>query len=563
MKPIKLLMQKLSKFAGLMACCLLLLSCSSGGADSPASVSSSKNITSFSINGVYASIVSTNIALTLPNGTSLNPLIAAFITTGQSVKVGNVTQVSGTTPNNFNSTLTYTVTAADSSIKNYLVTVTAASGTLPDGVTLRQIDGGTAYYSSYTNGAPLDSIYPVGAWMELPISASDVATDVDAGLNVYFNLAGSPGSPGNLRVDYNIIRNGGMLVIAPDTSSNTGVETVGWFGVDEADMTYGPGIDAWRGSAWEATNHTTWGACNPSQEVGGQCGYTVTEWFMNQLPSLGVSDGRLWYNGHGKGVLFWETDNQAALFVNQYTDIACADSYWFTDSDLNEASQGGCRLLPLSYECQHWTRISNAQRKLAANYAYNIQRINALLSTPHSKPIYAYVELGTPGSSGETITPDQIKAAVWHSIIAGARGIIYFNHSFAGAVTYNILYDGATPSSPLYATYKPVRDMVKSVGAQINTLTPVLLAPFADGYVTAAGTVMYMAKYSDNKFYVFAGSGKLGTPPAANQVVTFTLADQHNGSINVFSESRTVTATNGVFTDTFADDNTIHIYEVN
>ena len=31
-----------------------------------------------------------------------------------------------------------------------------------------------------------------------------------------------------------------------------------------------------------------------------------------------------------------------------------------------------------------------------------------------------------------SITPPQIRAAVWHSLIAGARGITYFNHSFGG-----------------------------------------------------------------------------------------------------------------------------------
>ena len=44
-----------------------------------------------------------------------------------------------------------------------------------------------------------------------------------------------------------------------------------------------------------------------------------------------------------------------------------------------------------------------------------------------------------------TITPPQIRAAVWHSLIAGARGIIYFNHSFGGHVPV------ATHSGSCYA----------------------------------------------------------------------------------------------------------------
>ena len=38
----------------------------------------------------------------------------------------------------------------------------------------------------------------------------------------------------------------------------------------------------------------------------------------------------------------------------------------------------------------------------------------------------------TAAQGGRAIQPAEIKAAVWHSIIAGARGIIYFNHSFGG-----------------------------------------------------------------------------------------------------------------------------------
>jgi hypothetical protein len=51
--------------------------------------------------------------------------VATFTTTGASVRVGATTQVSGTTPNNFTSPVTYTVTAADASTKDYTVTPVA------------------------------------------------------------------------------------------------------------------------------------------------------------------------------------------------------------------------------------------------------------------------------------------------------------------------------------------------------------------------------------------------------------------------------------------------------
>jgi hypothetical protein len=98
---------------------------------------SAKSITAFSLNGVTGSIneAAKTIAMTLPGGTNVTALVAMFMTTGASVKVGEVVQESGTTGNNFSNPMTYTVTAADGSTVAYIVTVTAATGVnLFDGI---------------------------------------------------------------------------------------------------------------------------------------------------------------------------------------------------------------------------------------------------------------------------------------------------------------------------------------------------------------------------------------------------------------------------------------------
>lgn len=71
-----------------------------------------------------ATISGSNIDITVPYGTNVTGLITTFATTGQSVTVGGTPQTSGVTTNNFTSPVTYTVTAADSTIQNYTVTVT-------------------------------------------------------------------------------------------------------------------------------------------------------------------------------------------------------------------------------------------------------------------------------------------------------------------------------------------------------------------------------------------------------------------------------------------------------
>jgi len=66
------------------------------------------------------------IAVSVPFGTNVTALVATFTTMGTSVKVNNVAQVSGTTPNDFTGPVTYLVTASDSSTATYSVTATVA-----------------------------------------------------------------------------------------------------------------------------------------------------------------------------------------------------------------------------------------------------------------------------------------------------------------------------------------------------------------------------------------------------------------------------------------------------
>jgi hypothetical protein len=85
--------------------------------------SSAKDITAYSIPslGITGIITGTEIILIGETYSSFVPEIATFTTTGNTVTIGATPQVSGTTANNFSSTLTYIVTASDSSTKTYTV----------------------------------------------------------------------------------------------------------------------------------------------------------------------------------------------------------------------------------------------------------------------------------------------------------------------------------------------------------------------------------------------------------------------------------------------------------
>lgn len=71
------------------------------------------------------------IEVTMPSGSSLTSLVAAFVLSdGATAKIGSATQISGTTPNDFTSAVTYTITAEDgTTTQNWTVTVTIATGT--------------------------------------------------------------------------------------------------------------------------------------------------------------------------------------------------------------------------------------------------------------------------------------------------------------------------------------------------------------------------------------------------------------------------------------------------
>ena len=102
-----------------------------------ATASQAKAITGFTVPGQTGATVideaAKTVALTVPSGTTVTALVASFTTSGASVRVGATTQVSGTTANNFTSPVTYTVTAADATTQEYVVTVTPGAPALAIG----------------------------------------------------------------------------------------------------------------------------------------------------------------------------------------------------------------------------------------------------------------------------------------------------------------------------------------------------------------------------------------------------------------------------------------------
>jgi hypothetical protein len=389
-----------------------------------------------------------------------------------------------------------------------LAIVCGASNTFAE-VVLREVDGGLNYYSRFSNPLPSDpNFFPLGVWFE---SVVDHSADLDkeCGLNTYVGLTGDS--------KLAFVQANGMHAILQQSEfgSADSPAAAGWLLSDEIDMQQGP-----------------------------DKGYETLDNAIARLPN----DHRMRYANYGKGVMFWETEAQAERFVNDFQDIVSADIYWFTDPNAAGWSEGG-KLL------NHGRPLTSIQTRRAANYGYTVDRMRALNVIGGSrKPIWNFVEVGWPSKetaaqNGRAILPAEIKAAVWHSIIAGARGIIYFNHSFGGPnPTQHALREPA---------YAATRAAVKSTNALITQLAPVLNAPFADGFVTASPAVRTMAKFYNNKYYVFAGSKE---NEASTPILSLYRVD--SGTATVIGENRTIPISNGQLLDSFADGNAIHIYRI-
>jgi hypothetical protein len=267
--------------------------------------------------------------------------------------------------------------------------------------------------------------FPLAVWLESVVEPHDAELDSAAGLNTYLVPTSNSSLP--------MIREAGMYAVLETPMPDAGAESVGWFIGDEMDMT--PGFPT---------------------------GVKLMDEARRKVPSTDA----IWAN-FGKGVLFWLSRDQAADFVAT-ADVVSADAYWYTDTNLCSAYEGG-RLVGDEQP------LDKASCHRASNYGAVIDELRRLDRSGGKTPIWAFVEVGHPAkeSSWPTITPSQVRAAVWSSLIHGASGIAYFNHSFGGPCqTQHALRE------PCYAE---TRAMVTQVNDQIRRLAPALNSPDLNG----------------------------------------------------------------------------------
>jgi hypothetical protein len=429
--------------------------------------------------------------------------------------------------------------------------VVTPSGQMPPGVTLKQIDGGPTYYAdngfTYAVNAGWDSpsYFPIGTFLKKLVSQSNVTAYKDLGINMLLCVQ----ADANLA----LARNNGISVVVQANelsqilSRNRGIlgsETVGLNAYDEPSTI---------SEAWGYLGSTA----NTHQDQ--------RPWFENYTHNqLSFGDvGRVKMPALVRHLV--TTPNGTM----RHLDIVSYDIYWMAGALPNV----GAFDRNLVYDLPPGKMTQDECRR-ACHYG---DMIDKMRSWGTNAPMYCYVETGGPYRENTTastyIKPSELNAAVWSSIIHGARFICYFDHTFAG------------PGGDLFGTYlKTIQpgntismyNQVKATNAAVKQMAPVINSPFANEFATVlpkpanfsdfSGFDMMVKYYNrtggDDKFYIFAMPRY--SQSLINQTATFVIKNTGAATVTVINESRTIPITNeGTrFTDTFADGNTVHIYRV-
>lgn len=195
-------------------------------------------------------------------------------------------------------------------------------------------------------------------------------------------------------------------------------------------------------------------------------------------------------------------------------------------------------------------------------YPLQIHRMRTEV-TDERIPIWG--ELETTSAYLNEPTPDQVKKTAWSMLIAGAKGIVYFDHRFSSPAV------GQDFAAMIHDA--PMSTAVQALNTQMINLAPALLADDAgliESYtssgelVTALGgyaagakiPLHYTSRVVSSTKYFFVQAIRPGTTTGVISIPGFAGA-----TLTVIGESRSVSVDgSGNFTDSFSSDYAYHLY---
>jgi hypothetical protein len=396
-----------------------------------------------------------------------------------------------------------------------------ASGSTSGTLNLPRVawEGGPSYWAQFplakAAGWTNPKFFPIGMWFDGVSSVAEARLDKSYGINTYI---GEPPS-----TNYGFFAGADSFVL--NTLSNTprsGKAQPGLFLADEP--------DGQSGSSAAALRH------------------------IQQLVAAAPKTGRFDYINYSSTLINGsEPQVNKANFVGMagaYAGPVSVDKYYYTQPDCTD----------IRYLIEP---IDPGHCRTASSYGATVRALRSRVgATGHLKPVWNFIEdlSGAPdaGHFFAYVQPGQLAGAVLDSIINEARGIVYFNQSYAGTCTgSNVIrqaQDGALPCA------RPQLAGLKAVDKVIVQLAPVLNTQ-SYRYTFGPDLDTMLKAYAGNA-YIFAElSGAAGSQPGKR---TFTLPPglAKATSVAVVDENRTLQVVNGKFTDNFSHEYTYHIYKV-
>ena len=373
-------------------------------------------------------------------------------------------------------------------------------------------EGGPAYYQRFASASDWTdpSFFPIGIWYNGVSTDAEAVWDKAHGINSYVGMDPS--------TSFSVFTRNGLYWLGPQTLTGQIASSKNWPGVFLDD------------------------------EVDGRYGVSAGMTLLRNLKSQAAA-GKFTYANYTQMVIETDLkDADAQAYVN-LPDVVSMDQYFYTTPWCSGSNYRGASRL---------VAVPQATCRTASSYGKAVSAMQLRnASDGVLTPVWGFVENlnGMPsGDQSLYMTAAQVKGAAMNSIIHEARGLFWFNQSFSGTCrSSNVLRDaqtkgGAWCGSAAVEGMGEVNNLVKSLAPVLNT----------QSYQWTFGTGLdTMLKAYDGYAYVFAmtdgstGSRTLNLPAG----ITGT-------SVEVLNEGRTLTNSNGTFSDTFAAENTYHIYKI-
>ena len=361
-------------------------------------------------------------------------------------------------------------------------------------------------YQKWTRGpSPDPNFFPIAVWLQEPVLAEKFK---QAGINTYVGLWEGP-----TEQQLATLKQAGMKLICEQNAVALrhldDPTIIGWMHDDEPDNAqalpdgrgYGPPIQPEK----IVEEYENIRKADPSRPV-----------------MINLGQGVAWNDYYGRGTRSGHSEDYPAYLKG--ADIASFDIY------------------PVVHESP----------VVAGKLWYVAQGVDRLVGwAKGEKVIWNCLECTHIGAADRKATPHQVRCEAWMSLIHGSQGIIWFVHQFAPRENDAALLDDPEMLAAVTALNK-----------EITGLAPVLNSPAIkyDEEVQTADPqtpVDIMVKRYQGSTYIFAVDMR-DAPTKA----TFTLPGLADAAtVTALDENRTMTAQNGVFTDTFAPWD-VHLYKI-